>query len=67
MGRDCGQPRPPLDALGAGDYERIAAALMGRDCGQPRPPLDALGAGDYERIAAALGAMPALGGEPRNW
>lgn len=44
-----------------------ALRAMGRDCGQPRPPLDALGAGDYERIAAALGAMPALGGEPRNW
>jgi dihydrodipicolinate synthase/N-acetylneuraminate lyase len=44
-----------------------AMRAMGRDCGQPRPPLDALNSGDYERIAAALGAMPALGGEPKNW
>jgi 4-hydroxy-tetrahydrodipicolinate synthase len=44
-----------------------AMRAMGRDCGQPRPPLDALNSADYERIAAALGAMPALGGEPRNW
>ena len=27
MGRDCGQPRPPLDALAAADYERIAAGI----------------------------------------
>ena len=27
MGRDCGEPRPPLDALGAGGYEKLAAEL----------------------------------------
>lgn len=27
MGRDCGQPRPPLDALSAGGYEKLAAEL----------------------------------------
>ena len=28
MGRDCGQPRPPLDALSAAEYERLAAAVI---------------------------------------
>ena len=27
MGRDCGEPRPPLAALSAGGYERLAAEL----------------------------------------
>jgi len=27
MGRDCGQPRPPLDPLGAEAYENLAAGL----------------------------------------
>lgn len=27
MGRECGQPRPPLDALSAGGYEKLAAEL----------------------------------------
>ena len=27
MGRDCGQPRPPLDALKASDYDALSAAL----------------------------------------
>ncbi len=27
MGRDCGQPRPPLDALSAGGYDKLAAEL----------------------------------------
>lgn len=27
MGRDCGEPRPPNEALDAGDYEQLAAAL----------------------------------------
>lgn len=27
LGRDCGQPRPPLDALTADDYDRIAAGI----------------------------------------
>ena len=27
MGRDCGQPRPPLDALSAGGYKELAAEL----------------------------------------
>lgn len=27
MGRDCGAPRPPLDALAAADYEKLAADL----------------------------------------
>jgi 4-hydroxy-tetrahydrodipicolinate synthase len=27
MGRDCGQPRPPLDALKANDYEALSASL----------------------------------------
>jgi hypothetical protein len=27
MGRDCGQPRPPLDALGDDAYARTAAEL----------------------------------------
>jgi 4-hydroxy-tetrahydrodipicolinate synthase len=44
-----------------------AMRAMGRECGQPRSPLDPLSAGDYAKLAAALGAMPALGGEPRNW
>ncbi len=44
-----------------------AMRAMERDCGQPRPPLDALSTGDYDQLAAVIGAMPALGGEPRNW
>lgn len=31
MGRDCGDPRPPLRALDAGACEKIAAALAGMD------------------------------------
>ena len=27
MGRDCGQPRPPLDALSATSYKELAAEL----------------------------------------
>ncbi len=27
MGRDCGQPRPPLDALGAVEYDKLAAEI----------------------------------------
>ena len=27
MGRECGQPRPPLDALSAGGYDKLAAEL----------------------------------------
>lgn len=27
LGRDCGQPRPPLDALSAGGYEKLVAEL----------------------------------------
>ena len=27
MGRDCGEPRPPLQALGAGGYKTLAAEL----------------------------------------
>jgi 4-hydroxy-tetrahydrodipicolinate synthase len=27
MGRECGEPRPPLDALSAGSYEQLAAEL----------------------------------------
>ena len=27
LGRDCGQPRPPLDALSAGGYDKLAAEL----------------------------------------
>jgi len=44
-----------------------AMRAMGRDCGQPRSPLDLISAGNYAKLAAELGAMPALGGEPRSW
>ena len=27
MGRECGQPRPPLDALSAGGYDKLAAEI----------------------------------------
>ena len=40
---------------------------MGRDCGPMRPPLDTLSAVDYDKLAAQIGALKALGGEPRGW
>lgn len=38
MGRDCGQPRPPLDSLAPGRYEKLAAELgaMAVLRGEPR-------------------------------
>ena len=44
-----------------------AMRAMGRDCGEPRPPLLALDTDTYEKLASALGAMAALGEEPRGW
>lgn len=37
MGRDCGQPRPPLDALSAGRYEKLAAELAAMAALQAEP------------------------------
>jgi 4-hydroxy-tetrahydrodipicolinate synthase len=50
-------------------YAGLKAAMraLGRECGQPRPPLDPMGADDFEKLAAQLGAMSALGTEPRGW
>jgi 4-hydroxy-tetrahydrodipicolinate synthase len=44
-----------------------ALRAMGRDCGQPRPPLDPLNASGYKKLATELGALAALGAQPRGW
>lgn len=55
-----------LKGLGVGGL-KAASKIMGRDCGEPRAPLEAIGKARAGKLAEALGAIKALGAEPRGW